>query len=83
MCKRCEQGGEGCNGVFSKNWLMKMTSNNSVNVDFAKSWKHKLIFEHTKHKQYSHWQLGYKQILAEIFQLYTWKYLCFQCTNFK
>jgi hypothetical protein len=60
MCKRCEEGGEGCNGVFSKNWLMKMTSNNSVNVDFAKSWKHKLTFEHTKHKQYSTLTIGIK-----------------------
>ncbi len=35
-----------------------MTSNNSVNVDFAKSWKHKLIFEDTKHKQYSTLTIG-------------------------
>jgi hypothetical protein len=35
-----------------------MTSNNSVNVDFAKSWKHKLTFEHTKHKQYSTLTIG-------------------------
>jgi hypothetical protein len=50
MCKRCEEGG-GVQWSISKNRLMK-TQIISVNVDSAKSWKHKLTFEHTKYKQY-------------------------------
>jgi hypothetical protein len=68
---------------MAKNWLVKMTSNNNVNVDLAKSWKHKLTFEHTKCKQYSTLTIGIQTNFGWTISALYMKVLMLSMYNFK